>query len=376
MQQCKKNGFPRISILLLLAFCAALFAGSAAFAKDSATFFTFAQWADIHYGHAQTSEADWDWALADGITNGGQAFVFSGDATDNKEMTNEQFLALNERFLRNYAPIMLGEHKPVLLSYGNNDFYKNYCTDPENMKPIFALYKKYFGDKYYLDSVGNGVYGKEIGGMNWITINSVTFTQWNDYAGKEEQGKKTLDWLEMRLNALPKDKGVVIVSHVPPTYDLYDKKSSWEKNALKRFFEILDKSDRRIVILSGHYHRNEQHAYITEEGDAIPVIDVGGMSEKYGYHGNYRTQCWRMKNGIPDLLSWRLRYANHPEWNHVVYVNEPFAKSTWTSFREALRTNDRFFINYMTDFWPHGDISKADSERDAVVDEFIINTAI
>ncbi len=143
------------------------------------------------------------------------------------------------------------------------------------MSPVFAAYRRQLGRAFYLDELGNGVCPGAVGGITWISLNSLVFSPLNQYEGRGEQARRTLQWLRQQLAAQPPGRTVVIASHIPPTWDLFGHNPAWEPADLQRLGEILEAYPGCALIVSGHFHRNELHAFTLKQGRAVPVLDAG-----------------------------------------------------------------------------------------------------
>lgn len=336
----------------------------------------FVQWSDLHAGHPDTHPGDWDRALDEGLALHPAGLLLSGDATDNKCPEGE-FRRRVEAFLGGFAPRVRSSGLPVLVTLGNNDVPANYSSEPANLAPVLAAWRRHLGKAFYLDELGNGVHPRTLGGMTWISVNSLVFSPINPYEGRGLQARRTLEWLQRELRALPAGRPVVLLSHIPPTWDLYGHNPAWDPDELASLQGLLEERRAPVVILSGHFHRNELHALTLADGRAVPVLDAGALSGKYGSHPNWRTHGWTLEaSGAPRQLAWQVRYPGHPEWNRRQEVEQPFQARTWTRFVQRLASDPAFYMQYMQDFWAHGptwreDAGKPDVRR-ALLDEFLV----
>lgn len=335
-----------------------------------------AQWTDLHSGHPETRAADLASAFREGLALRPDGLVMTGDNVDNK-CSSDEFGRRTEAFLRTYAPSLLAARKPILFSVGNNDFGANYQTDPGNMEPVLAAYRKHFGRAFYLDDLGNGVSPRPVGGITWVSVNSLIFSPLNQYEGRGTQARRTLEWLQRQLAAQPAGRPVAILSHVPPTWDLYGHNPAWHPEDLGRLQDLLEERNAPVVILGGHFHRNEAHAFSLPGGRAVPVLNAGALSGKYGNQPNWRSYSWTQDaSGAPRSISWRVRYADRPAWNRLWRVERPFEARTWSNFVTRLASDRAFYLRYMEDFWAHNDTWRADAakadNRQGVLDEFFV----
>lgn len=345
--------------------------------SSSLSSFSFVQWSDVHMGEAHTRVEEWQQAFADGIAVSPRALVCTGDVMDNKNLTAEAFQARSEAWLREYVPAMLATKAPILFCYGNNDFYRNYNTEPSNFAPVATAYSQALGDAYYLDDLGNGVYPRRVGGMTWLSLNTLVFSPANSYAGRGIQATRTLEWLSEQVDKYGNKTPLVILAHIPPTYDAYDHKSAWDAPSLRKFRDILVRAQKPVVILSGHFHRNEQHAIALDGNRVAVVLDAGGISRKYGYVANYRHYRWTMNgNAGATGLAWTICYPSEKGWNTQWSVSDPFTSEVWTAFLGKLRTDEAFYRKFTLDFWSHASdyekLASPPAQRQGILDEVFV----
>lgn len=338
------------------------------------------QWTDIHYGNEEWDPAAWHSALAEGTAMRPDAILLTGDNADNK-CDAPEFARRTEFFLKKYVPRILGSGAPVLLSMGNNDFGANYQSDPENLAPVLAAYRRHFGKAWYLDDLGNGTYPRTVAGMTWISINSLVFSPLNQYENRGVQAERTFSWLQAEMERQPAGRPIVLLTHIPPTWDMYGHNPAWDPQFLGRLQSLLEARKGPVVIVAGHFHRNEVHAFSLRDGRAVPVLDAGSLSLKYGNQANWRSYLWTLDPAhTPTRMAWRIRYPKHPEWNSLYSVDRPFLARTWSDYVARLASEKGFYERYMADFWAHNknwktDAAKADN-RDAMLDEFFVRPTL
>ena len=342
---------------------------------------SFVFWADIHQGHPDTPENAWPAAFAQGIDDGlASFFILGGDMVDNKDLPQEQFVERMRNFTQGYARKLVDRGKPLIFTYGNNDFYKNYNTDPANMRPTFEVWSQSLGDKYYLNELGNGIYPQELGGATLFTLNSIIMAAQNSYDPSQlyMQRQETLNWLDANLKALESDDTAIIVSHIPPCFDAFNHRSMWDKQTLMQFHQILTEVDCNVIILSAHTHRNEMHALYIDDYRSIPIIVSGAISQKYGYNANYRrfTVEYNQDNGEPSRLSWALRYLEFPQNSRVDLVDNPITTDTWNRFLDALTADQEVYRDYVRDFYASRDdwqeLARQSKLRQAILGEVFV----
>jgi hypothetical protein len=249
------------------------------------------------------------------------------------------------------------------------------------MSPVFAAYRRHLGRAFYLDELGNGVCPGAVGGITWISLNSLVFSPLNQYEGRGEQARRTLQWLRQQLSAQPPGRTVVIASHIPPTWDLFGHNPAWEPADMQRLAEILEAYPGCALIISGHFHRNELHAFTLKQGRAVPVLDAGALSGKYGYRPNWRSHYWTLDSrAVPQTLAWRNRYPADRSRDRVWQVGQPFLARTWSGWVLRLAGEPEFFLRYMEDFWAQSDSWRADAgrpeNRQAVLGEFLVRPGL
>lgn len=379
-------------ILSLLTILLLLFASNA-YAKPIAQKATtpetqsvsFIHWSDIHLGDSRTPRSVWDEAFAAGRRDDLASFyILSGDLVDNKKLDNLQFNKRVADFCSSYLEPLVKEGKPVLVAYGNNDFYINYSTDPENMRPTMDLWRKAMGDKYYLDELGNGVYPERMGNVTWISLNSLIFSSINSCSPTElkSQRERTLSWLAAALSAVPENSTAAIVCHVPPCTDAYNQKSMWDDESLKTFHKILSNVNCHVIVTSGHTHRNELHTLCISDTETVPIIIVGSIAQKYGYYANYRRTTWEFnkKTGVAENLSWDLNYVDPGKGCRTEAIEGPTLPQTWIDFRQQIAEDDEAYKYYLRDFYScEENWSKLTSDqklRRELVEEVFVNTGL
>jgi hypothetical protein len=314
---------------------------------------TVVTWTDIHYGNERYVPAAWKEAYEEGLALHPDVVMMTGDQMDNK-CSREEFLRRQEVFLTDLRKRLDRVRAPIMLVFGNNDFYANYQTDPEVMKPTMEAYARHLGRLDYLDELGNGVFPRPVGGMTWITINSQIFSPLNHYHGAPEQAEKTLGWLAARLAALPQGRNVVILMHIPPSFDLYDGKLSWESRQVERLRRILAGCKGRVVLLGAHYHRNEIHGFEIPGKGMAPLLVAGSVSFKYGNHPNWRSTAWTLaRDGTVERFDWINHYPGQPTWRATWKLIRPFAPATYGAFASLLGQSLPEYLRYMEDLDAH-----------------------
>lgn len=131
-------------------------------------------------------------------------------------------------------------------------------------------YKRYFGPPSYSFAYGD---------VHVIALDNV------EYAGKGKSfpysgayrgffTQEQLDWIRADLRAVPKDKRIVIATHIPlRTYAVGDTSSSWLPGTdnLAQLLDVLE--GYKVYSISGHDTSNSWHVYLDEsDGWAGPGV--------------------------------------------------------------------------------------------------------
>lgn len=315
---------------------------------------TVVTWSDIHFGNVEYQPQAWREAYDEGRRLRPDVVVMCGDQIDSFQSTAPMFANRLERFLTDLRRRLDRLGAPVVLAYGNNDFAEDYQTDPALLAVTTSAYRRLLGPYAYLDDLGNGVYPRGVGGMTWISLNSVIFSPLNRYAGRQEQARRTFGWLERTLRGLAPGRPIVLVMHVSPTFDLYSGHLSWERAHVRRLSEILGRYRGPVVMLAGHYHRNEIHGFEVAGRGPVPVLVTGSVSFKFGNHPCWRTSTWTLgADGGVRRFDWRNRYPGHPAWTRAWSLDAPYAVSTYRALMRRLGDDVGFYLRYLEDLYAH-----------------------
>lgn len=310
-------------------------------------------WNDIHYGNEKYEPAAWDEAYKEGLSLHPNVVVMCGDQMDNK-CSRDEFEKRQEVFLKELGARLDRVGAPIVLALGNNDMYRNYQTDPQIMKVTTGAYARWLKRYDYLDELGNGVYPRTVGGFTWVSLNTQIFSPDNRYAGRAEQAARTLDWLEQRLTALPHGRPVVLVVHIPPSYDLWGGGLSWRAADLQRFGLILQRYSGPVVILAAHYHRNEVHGFYVPGRGPVPLLIAGSISFKYGNYPNWCSSVWTVgRGGGVQRFDWITHYPKNHGWDSAWSLVAPYAGTTYSAFVDALRNGVQRYASYMENLYAH-----------------------
>jgi hypothetical protein len=135
-------------------------------------------------------------------------------------------------------------------------------------------YKRYFGPTNYSFAYGD---------VHFIMLDNV------EYAGKGKTfpysgayrgflTKEQLEWIEADLRTVPKERRIVIATHIPlRTYAVGDTSASWLPGTdnLKQLLGVLD--GYKVYSISGHDTSNSWHVYLNED-------DGWGGEEAFHHH--------------------------------------------------------------------------------------------
>lgn len=311
------------------------------------------QWSDIHYGNEEYVADAWHRAYAEGAKLHPDVALLTGDQADNK-CSPADFTKRLRGIIGELRPRIDRLGCPVCITLGNNDVAKNYQTDPDNLAASLKEYRDGLGKRFYLDDLGNGVYPRAVGGITWISINTLIFSPNNAYAGRDEQAARTFAWLEGQLKGLPAGRPVALVAHIPPTYDLYDHKLAWRPAYLERFRQIVASHPGPMLLVGGHFHRNEIHALAVPGRLTMPILLAGSLSFKYGNHPNWRSHGWDFDaRGHLQSFAYRIRYPGHDAWNSDWSLEAPMTTASYVGWIQRVASGTRLYLAYMADLYAH-----------------------
>ena len=311
------------------------------------------QWSDIHSGGRWFSPSIFAKSVQDSLDSKPQGLVISGDFSDNSH-DRDQFYARFHDDLHMVADAIRDFDVPLFLAVGNDDLAHNYQTLPAEVSQTVKYIREAFGKRCYLDDLGNGVSPHKLGGMKWISLNSVFFSIKNKTPEASSQADQTFAWLREQLppydRANPtKAPPVVIITHLPPTWDLVLKAPSWKREYLDRFQQLLNQYPGQVFMVCGHYHRNHIQA-IRRDHEPVVVLNCGALATKYGYHANWRELTFsKNQNGRVVSLSYTLHYPEESDWD-ATYVIVP---SRLEDFFRHLLSSEALYQRYIRDVFDH-----------------------
>lgn len=331
---------------------------------------TLVQFSDIHSGGPHFSQGAFEEACRQGLALNPQAVVLTGDHGDNSLHRETFDSRIMEDIGRWKAP--LAEYSgQIFLAAGNDDVVHNYQTQPADLRVQARAFEAAFGGRNYLDELGNGLAPSRLGGFRWISLNSQIFSPVNKASEAPSQAEATFQWLQGQLKSA--SDPVVLVCHIPPSWDLYMARPSWRPEYLRRLAAILDDFAGSAVVLCGHYHRN--HVQGMRPDRPIPILTAGALATKYDYASNWRHYRWQVTAGRGvAALSYTLHFTGHPEWT-VDYQLRP---DRLGDFLDRLRGDADFYRGYVRDVYGHHPDwegwAERDSTREKILEEFWVET--
>jgi len=292
------------------------------------------QWSDVHWGSQQDAPDCWREAFRRGLEARPELALLTGDQADNGPGRGD----FGERLRAFWGPTLEAwpEDLPLLLTLGNADFRENYQTDPPNLRECYQLHRELLGRRYYLDEEGRGV--ARHSGLLWISLNTQVFSPKNRYPGAAEQTRLSLAWLQQRLQEAERAP-VVLLLHIPPCRDLFNGKWAWTVPALQGFWSLVSAYCGPVSIVSGHFHRNEVHAFARSQGEAKLLV-AGSLSRKYDYQPNWRIQDWALENGQLKRADYRIYYPGHDDFEHSYTLEQ--SQSFLSQVNRSAYGNDLF----------------------------------
>lgn len=306
---------------------------------------TLVQFSDIHSGGPHYSAEAFREACQQGLALKPQAVFLSGDHGDNSHDRS----GFDERLRQDvgrWKDVLANYPGEVFLATGNDDYGHNYQSQPDELRATARAFQEAFGGRCYLNELGNGVSPSSLGGFRWITLNSQIFSPVNQTPQAPDQAQSTLQWLQ---SVLLQDQGpVVLLCHIPPSWDLYMGQPGWRPQYLRRLADILDGYPGQVIFLCGHLHRNHVQAMRPER--PVPILTSGALATKYGYLSNWRDYRWQVqpKVGLRSL-SYTLHYTQHPEWS----VDYDLRPDRMQDFLDRLHGQINFYKDYVRDIYGH-----------------------
>ncbi len=326
------------------------------------------QFTDVHASGPYYSASAFEQASREGLAQNPHGVLLTGDHGDNSSRP-ESFAQRFAQAVELWREPLSHYRGEVFFALGNDDFGNNYQSYPEDLRETYYTCLDTFGQRYYLDELGNGEAPSRLGGFRWLTINSQLFSPWNQTPQAPDQAKATLRWLGARLQSEAGAAPVMLLSHIAPTWDLYFRKPAWKDEYLVELRHILQAYPGQVMIFSGHNHRNHLQAMRPER--PIAIMTAGALATKYGYQPNWREiSC---QPGSSEI-SYTLHYPGHPEWTS----SYQFQPALVANFLTQLLGNSNFYTRYARDvFGNHKDADRWAQDpkiRQAILDEFWVKT--
>lgn len=330
-----------------------------------------AQLSDVHDGGAHYSEVDTDIGVTDALRENPQALVLTGDSNDNSH-DQRQFYDRLHLDLPRLIDRLKSFQGPLFIALGNDDFQTNYQTPPEVLHKTFVEFQKDFGSRYYLDELGDGESPSRLGGVLWLSLNTVVFHPANRAPEAPAQAAKVLDFLQSELNREAAARTpVAVLMHIPPTVDYFNNKLSWKQAYIDRMLAIVRAYPGQMIFLTGHYHRNQVYRVARRQGD-IPVLSGGALASKYGYAPNWRSYALHMDQSGKRFqeVDYTIHYPRHPDWTSAYQV-VPANLRGWLN--SALSDGEQR-LRYFQDMFGHHDqavrLYRERDEKQRMKDQF------
>ncbi len=234
--------------------------------------FYFAQISDIHFGIQDSAERMLK--VVDAINNTSLEIGFVADTGDvfNGTVLDE---SVNKLAKDAFAKFKM----PVFHVAGNHDIMPG-----STFGPSVLAYQKAVGPLY--------------GQTEYHGIIMIFFCTESLDGSVKLDGYESMIWLRKQLK-LAGRKPVVVFTHRPPTKDFYANSlhETWPASELKQFEKLVNAYNVKAVI-SGHYHRAEQH-WIGK----VPVFVASPIANLWGRESGYRIYEY-----VDGKISYRTQY--------------------------------------------------------------------
>lgn len=138
---------------------------------------------------------------------------------------------------------------PVYHVFGNHDIYTKATSNTQ----AASVFSQYYGPDYFSFNEGN---------VHFVVLNNVVYQGWNNTQNKNGDyfgglPGQQYQWLATNLQKVPKNKLLVIMSHIP----FLEKYTN--KEAIKKLFGLLQKYPN-VLLVSGHLH-NIENQFLTKK---------------------------------------------------------------------------------------------------------------
>lgn len=323
------------------------------------------QFSDLHSGGPHFWLEALKEATEQGLALKPQAILLTGDHGDNS-LDKSEFDARIMLDMQRWRKALQGYPGEIFLTPGNDDVGHNYQTQPADLRAQWHAFQETFGERNYLNELGNGLSPSKLGGLRWLSLNSQIFSPLNKTPEAPEQARQTFEWLRQTLG--DSKEPVVILCHIAPSWDLYLGLPGWKVEYLRELAQILGDYPGQVTFVCGHMHRN--HVQAMRPARPIPILTAGALATKYGYQANWRDYRWQVNQRGIDRIDYTLHYIQHPEWT-TEYQLEP---EHIDGFRQQLAEDDDFFRHYLCDIYGHLQKweSKLDQRKD-VLEQFWVD---
>lgn len=312
------------------------------------------QLTDIHASGPHFSAVAFSQACREGLATHPEVLMLTGDHGDNSYDTSG--------FYRRFQSA-LGQWKKPLQDYsgalvfavGNDDLAHNYQTQPADLAATYQAFRVAFGERYYLDELGNGVAPRKVAGITWISLNSVVFSPLNQTPEVEQQSRQTFAFLRRELARA--GGPVVVLSHIAPCWDLMTSHPGWRPEALQELTQILREHPGQVTFCCGHHHRNHVQGLRPER--PVAVLTSGALATKYGYQPNWRDYRWQVEGTRITRVQFTLHYPGKRNWER----SQTLEPDRLQDYLDRLQGDSDFCRDYIVDIFGHHRKSKTWSQE-------------
>ena len=302
------------------------------------------QFSDMHSGGPHFWLEALKEATQQGLALHPQAILLTGDHGDNS-LDRSEFDARLMLDLQRWSKALAGYDGEIFMAPGNDDVGHNYQTQSSDLKAQLHAFQQAFGERCYLNELGNGLSPSHLGGLRWISLNSQIFSPLNKTPEAPQQARQTFEWLKETLGDSPQP--VVILCHIAPSWDLYVGKPGWKPEYIRQLTDLLNEYPGQVMFVCGHMHRN--HVQAMRPLRPIPILTGGALATKYGYQSNWRDYRWQVDDQRVEKVDYTLHYIQHPEWN-IDYQVEPDHVG---HVLDRLKADPDFYLQYVRDIYGH-----------------------
>lgn len=151
-----------------------------------------------------------------------------------------------------------------------------------------------------------------------ISLNSVMFSASKHNTSPQNIAVDQLNWLEKQLlYATLKNDSVIIASHIPIGYNIYDHSSFWRQIDLDRFLQIYSNYQNNIIgILSGHTHMEELKVIRNGQNRNVgAVLFTAALSTSHGNAPSVKTFSLTQNSNKWSIADYTSYYFLHDVTN-------------------------------------------------------------